>query len=356
VKHAPPAQCRWGRPGRARVVCLLIEKPYEIALSRVRRRVPFLHGICGRPCRIIRVKAQESMTVEHDHERTQAASGEHEATGGSEKRSREAIGFFGSLVGLVSFGLGILPDSTVGEKFLVVVAAIALSCVILLAIRLVPQSRAAVWLAVSGTISVGCLMALSLVAQDTAAPPSAPAAAEVPTLQGSAASSSANPASTPSAIQSAVTPQADGYLSDYVERPFTMPGDACQYSDTDNASQVSFTQQKLTVAVTDNNDGDMDIGCNGFAETATLLFNDQAAPVTGNPSPSKCAAAITTNPISGSVAFSQLQQGEEFCFIAGYPSSASGPLIFVKLTSVAGTPTFTTTWAATAWQTPSSNS
>ena len=76
---------------------------------------------------VIRVKAQESMTVEHDHERARAASDEHGATGSSGKRFREFIEFFGSLVGLVGFGLGILPNSTVAEKFLVVVAAIALS-------------------------------------------------------------------------------------------------------------------------------------------------------------------------------------------------------------------------------------
>ena len=163
------------------------------------------------------------------------------------------------------------------------------------------------------------------------------------------------PGGAASAIQPAVTPQANGYSSDYTDRPFEMPGDACQYSNTDNASNVSFTRQTANVTVTDNNDGDMDINCNGLAETATLLFNDQVAQVTGNPSPSECAAAITTKPISDSIDFGQLQQGEEFCFIAGYPNGAKGPLVFVKLTSVAGTPTFITTWAATAWQIPSSS-
>ena len=291
------------------------------------------------------------MAVEHDHERARAASDEHGATGSSGKRFREFIEFFGSLVGLVGFGLGILPNSTVAEKFLVVVAAIALSGVILLAIRLVPQGRAAAWLAVFGAVSVVCLAALSVLAQGTATP-SAPAAATGPTLRGSAMSSGASPASTASAIQPAVTPQANGYSSDYTDRPFEMPGDACQYSNTDNASNVSFTRQAANVTVTDNNDGDMDINCNGLAETATLLFNDQVAQVTGNPSPSECAAAINTKPISGSIDFGQLQPGEEFCFIAGYPNGAKGPLVFVKLTSVAGTPTFITTWAATAWPDP----
>ena len=302
---------------------------------------------------VIRVRAQESMTVEHDHEKARAVSGEHGARDSSERRFRDFIEFFGSLVGLVGFGLGILPNSTVAEKFLVVVAAIALSGVILLAIRLVPQGRAAAWLVVFGIVSVVCLAALSVVAQGTATPSAS--AARGSTLRGSAMSSGASPASTVSAIQSAVTAQTKGYSSDYKDHPFEMPGDACQYSTTDNASNVSFTQQTANVTVTDTNDGDIDISCNGLAETATLLFNDQVAQVTGNPSPSECAAAITTKPISGSIDFGQLQRGEEFCFIAGYPNGATGPLVFVKLTSVAGTPTFSTTWAATAWQIPSSS-
>jgi hypothetical protein len=300
---------------------------------------------------VIRVKAQESMAVEHDHERTQAASGEHGATGSSEKRFREFIEFFGSLVGLVGFGLGILPNSTVAEKLLVVVAAIALSCVILLAIRLVPQGRAAAWLAVFGAVSVVCLAALSVVAQGTAMP-AAPAAARGPILRGTAGSSGASPTSTASPIQSVATPQANGYLPDYRDQ-FEMPGDACASSNTDNASNVNFTQQKAEVTVTDTDGGDMDINC--YVLDTTLLFNDQVAQVTGNPSPSECDAAITTKPISGSIYFDHLQPGEEFCFIADYPSGAPGLLVFVKLISAAGTPTFTTTWAATVWHTPSSS-
>src|SRR5262249_55801509 len=116
------------------------------------------------------------MAVKHDHARAEAASGGDEAVGNSERRFREFISFFGSLVGLVGFGLGILPDSSVVEEFLVVVAAIALSCVITLAVRLVPKGRGAAWLAVSGAVSVACLAALSMVAQGTATA-SAPAAA-----------------------------------------------------------------------------------------------------------------------------------------------------------------------------------
>jgi hypothetical protein len=306
------------------------------------------------------MKVQESMTVKHDRAGTGAVSAESDAAGNSEKRFREFIEFFGSLVGLVGFGLGILPNSTAVEKFLVVGAAVALSYVILLAIRLVPKGRAAAWLAASGAICVACLAALSVVAQGTATI-SAPAVARGPTPRGSATSSGSQMAVTPqSSGQSATAPSMTGvlpsqqtdYSMDYKNFAFKMPGDDCQYSNTNNASNVRFTQQTPKVTVTDTNDGDMDISCSWNA--ATLTFNEQAAQVTGNPTPAQCAAAITVSPLAGSIDFGQLEPGEKFCFIAG-GGSASGPLVLATLTSVAGSPTFTMKWTATAWQMPSSS-
>jgi hypothetical protein len=147
--------------------------------------------------------------------------------------------------------------------------------------------------------------------------------------------------------------QRPGYPLDYRDFLFGMPGDACQYSTTDNASNVSFTQQAPKVTVTDTNAGDLDISCNGDG-TATLAFNEQAAQVAGNPTPAQCAEAITIKPLPGSVDFGQLKRGDEFCFIAG-GGSVPGPLVLATLTSVAGSPSFAMTWTATAWQMPSSS-
>ena len=237
------------------------------------------------------------MAVEHDRAGAGAVSGEDNAVGNSEQRFREFISFFGSLVSLVGFGLGILPDSTAVEKLLVIVAAIAMSCVITLAIRLVPKGRAAAWLAVSGAVSVACLAALSMVAQGTVtASASAPARGSAPhgdaTSPGTRPAAASQVAAAQSSGQSATAPsmtgvlpsQRPGYPLDYRDFLFGMPGDACQYSTTDNASNVSFTQQAPKVTVTDTNAGDMDISCNGDG-TATLAFNEQAAQVAGNPTP-----------------------------------------------------------------------
>jgi hypothetical protein len=305
--------------------------------------------------------------VGHDHAAAGSASGEDDAVGTLDQRFREFIGFFASLVSLVGFGLGILPDSTIVEKFLVVVAAITLSCVVILAIRLVPKGRAAAWLAVSGALSLGCLGALSVVAQSTDA--ASFAAAGGLSLHGGAASSGTRPTGTaagqmPVAAQSSgqsasapsmtgvLSSQQAGYSLDYRDRSYGMPGSACQYSNTDNASNVSFTRQTPKVAVTDNYGGDMDISCSWNA--ATLIFNEQAAQVTGNPTPAQCAAAITINPLPGSIDFSQLIPGEEFCFIAG-GGSPPGPLVLATLKSVAGSPSFAMMWTFTAWQMPPSS-
>ena len=308
------------------------------------------------------------MAVEHDPAEAGVASGEGSEADNSGQRFREFIGFFGSLVGLVGFGLGILPDSTAVEKILVVVVAIALSWVIVLAIRLVPKGRPAVWLAVSGAVSVSCLAALSIVVQGTAAS-SVSTAAQGSASLGSAASGN-RPASTKSASQvpdaaqsngqSATVPamagvlpsQQAGYSLDYSDFSFGMPGDACQYSNTNNASNVSFTHQAPKVTVTDDGGGDLDISCTWNA--ATLEFGEQAAQVTGNPTPAQCAAAITLKPLTGSIDFGQLKSNEEFCFIAG-GGSAPGPLVLATLKSVAGSPSFAMTWTATAWQMPSAS-
>jgi hypothetical protein len=303
------------------------------------------------------------MAVEHDRGATGAASGEDDAVGNSEQRFREFIGFFGSLVGLVGFGLGILPDSTTVEKFLVVAAAIAMSCVVTLAIRLVPRGRAAAWLAVSGAVSVTCLAALSMVAQSTATASAPVAARGLAPREGATSSSTTSgqaPVAAQSSGQSATAPSMKGvlpspqtgYSLDYSAFSFGMPGDACQYSNTNNASNVSFAQQAPKVTVTDDGGGDMDISCNWNA--ATLTFNEQAAQVVGNPTPAQCAAAITIKPLPGSIDFGQLKPGEEFCFIAG-SGSAPGPLVLATLKSVAGSPSFAMTWIATAWQMPSSS-
>jgi hypothetical protein len=97
---------------------------------------------------IRRERTGEFMAVEHDRGGAGAASGE-DAISNSEQRFREFISFFGSLVGLVGFGLGILPNSTTVEKFLVVTAAIALSCRVALAIRLAIRLT-------TGTAHSGC--------------------------------------------------------------------------------------------------------------------------------------------------------------------------------------------------------
>ena len=166
------------------------------------------------------------MAVEHDRAAVVAASGEDDAVGNFEQRFREFIGFFGSLVGLVGFGLGILPDSTVVEKFLVVVAALALSCAVTLAIKLVPKGRTAAWLAVSGAVSVACLAALSMVAQGTAT------VTALATARGSAprggAQSSGQSATTP--LMTGVLPsQQTGYSIDY--RNFSFTQGACKVDD-----------------------------------------------------------------------------------------------------------------------------
>jgi hypothetical protein len=311
-------------------------------------------------CWAFGVKAQETMTVNRDPADSKAApaTGTSNTTGTPERRFREFIEFFGSLVGLVFLGLGVLPDSTVVEKLLVVLAAFALSFTILLAIRLVPKSRAGVQLAVSGVVSIACLATLSMVAQGSAASPSPAASGE------SAPRGSTGPPVTPqSSSSSSTTPPMTGvlpstqtgYSLDYKNAPFTMSGESCGYIGTDFSSYASFTQSSPKVTVSDNFGGNLDIGCGDDAADVEFIGQaGQVAQLNGNPTPAQCAATITTRPLVGTIGFDELESGEEFCFIAGsgYPP---GPLVLVTLKSVAGSPTFAITWAATAWQMPFSN-
>jgi hypothetical protein len=297
----------------------------------------------------------ESMTVEHNLADAGEDAGEHGDPGTPERLFREFIEFFASLVGLIGFGLGFLPDSTAAEKFLVVAAAIALSWMIVLAVRLVPKGRPAAWLAISGGVAITCLSALSVLAEGA---PSAPAAAETPLSGRPAASTSHAPATTHNRGQETSAPTLTGvlpstqadYSLDYSRHAFAMPGDNCQYSNTDNASYVTFTQEVPQVTVTDDLGGDMEISCSWDA--ATLVFSGQVARVVGSPDPAQCAAAITTDPISGSEPFGQLQPGMEFCLIAG-SGNAPGPLVLVTLKSISGSPSFGMSWTATAWHMPS---
>jgi hypothetical protein len=273
--------------------------------------------------------------------------------GQPEPQLRDFVSFFGSLVSLVGFGLGFLPNSTAGEKFLVIIAAIALSWAIALAIKLVPMGRPAAWLAAAGAVLVASLCGLSVVAERTA---SAPVAQVAPVSSGAArpggrptaaAYGPSKQKTSPSASAVPPSPQVD-YLLEYRSRSFEMPGDSCQDSNSSNASNVTFTQDAPKVTVSDDGGGDIDVYCD--VEGPSLEFSEQTAPVIGHPDPAQCAAAITTMPNSGSVSFGQLQPGTEFCFIAKN-GTAAGPLVLATLKSVNGS-TFGTTWTATAWRMP----
>lgn len=304
------------------------------------------------------VKQDPAGVAPHEGE---SGSRGHGGDADQERHFRDFIGFFGSLVGLVGFGLGILPASTVAEQFLVTIAAFALSCAITLAVRLVRWSRAAAWLAVSGAVGVVSLAALSVLAQQGA---HSAGAAEGSSTSGAGStivqdtSSASNSGTSTSGSGQAMSPplasvlpsQQPVYALGY-KGAFKMPGDNCQYSNAAFASNVAFTQQspKVTVGMPG---GDIEISCD--ATQATLQFNEQVARVVGDPSPAQCAAAITTDPISGSVPFGQLQAGSEFCFVAG-SASATGPLVLATVTAVSGSPTFATAWTATAWSMPSTS-
>jgi hypothetical protein len=319
------------------------------------------------------MKAQEFMAIERDHAKPSEAPTEGAASP-SGKSLWEIVGFVASLVSFAAIGAGILPNSTAMEKFLVAVAAVALSCAFWQALKVVPRGRTAAWLGAFSATAVICLAALSLVVQDASAPSAASAASQGTGTQGGATPLDANPTGSATAVQGATVPQSGtqpsktasatvglaspSYTLDYRNQPFHMTGGACQYSgDQNDASGVNFTQE--TPASTTNAAGNtdaIDTLCTGvFGPGASLMFSNQTAEVTGTPTPAQCDADITTGNLvdpSNGIAFGQLKVGDEFCFIAG--GGTAGPLVLAVLTSVSQS-TFDTAWAATAWQVPSSS-
>lgn len=106
-----------------------------------------------------------------------------------------------------------------------------------------------------------------------------------------------------------------------------MPGDRCQNSKW----------------------GNLEIACD--MEQPAVQFKDPTAEVEGTQTAEQCAAAVRTHPVVDRILFSQVQPGSEFCFVTG-GAGAPGPLVWVTLESVSGSPTFTTTWTVTAWSAP----
>jgi hypothetical protein len=205
------------------------------------------------------------------------------------------------------------------------------------------------------------LAALSVVAQQSAIAPQAQGTTGpvTPTGNGTIASeaSSGSPAPATASSSSPGTPNASAVLSRYVLRysnqQFKIPGGGCQY--TNLYSYVIFgVQQPEVTASAFSGIGDpptpYDLVLDCSANPAQIDFGGQIAVVSGNPAAAACDKAINRDPLAGSLTFTQLNTGEQFCMI----NNSGDELVLVTLLSMSDT-SYDTMWSATVWSIPANN-
>jgi serine/threonine protein kinase len=143
-----------------------------------------------------------------------------------------------------------------------------------------------------------------------------------------------------------------GYLLVYQDQQFVMQGGGCAGGGSYAAASAWLGATKPEVSTNNSvqlGGDDLDIGC-GYISTGAALAhdNDQMTVVSGSPGPAACAAAVTTDPLTGNqIPYPQLKAGEQFCaFIAG--SNAVALLTLVDVSDVSDD----LTWTATVWSRP----
>ena len=151
-----------------------------------------------------------------------------------------------------------------------------------------------------------------------------------------------------------VSDPAAGYLVDFANQQFVMRGGGCASGGTYAAASAWLGAATRPEVSTNGNvslgGDDLDIVCDasGNGETALQHSNDQLTVVTGSPGPAACAAAVTTDPLTGSqIPYSQLQVGEQFCAF-----TATGHGVALLTLAAMSTVSDDLTWTATVWSQP----
>jgi hypothetical protein len=300
------------------------------------------------------------------------------------ERVRNFIGLATGVAGTVAaflVGFGILPDALLSEQLLNFFAAIGLSGAIIAGIGAWRSIRRFIFMWAFIAIVLACLASLAVVAARAAASQSATGASRAPHTPASSASSlpvkSPNGFSATSSVglsagsQTSVNSPAasSGYAVEFGGQQFTIPGAGCTddsyypyvlfmprgpYSDADDYN-TSLSGPDGTY---DGGEYDMYLQCYPDVE---IGFLGQAAIFSGKPNAEACEKQVTSNPLpagaeagganaGGTVDFSQLTPGMQFCLVGG----GGNNLVYIKLLAVSDT-SYTTTWVATAWTIPAHN-
>jgi len=160
-------------------------------------------------------------------------------------------------------------------------------------------------------------------------------------------------ASSPASAGTASDPDA-GYLVDYTNQAFVMRGGGCSEGGAYTAATAWLGSTARPQVSTSNSvslgGDDLDIVCNAISDDEAALQHgsDQMSVVTGSPGPAACAAAVTTDPLTGNqIPYSQLKAGEQFCAFTATGQQVA-LLTLVSMSNVSDD----LTWNATVWSEP----
>jgi hypothetical protein len=282
--------------------------------------------------------------------------------GDREKRVRDAVVYILSISsGIATFaiGFGILPSSTGAEKVLIFLTALGVTGAVISGIGAWHSIRRFIFMAASAGMGFVFLAALSVAAQQSAPAPQVQSAtgAVTPTGDGTIASGASSGSPAPASSSSLRTPNASAALSTYVlkysNQQFKIPGGGCQY--TDRYSYVIFgAQQPEVTASAYSGDAEpptpYDLVLDCSVDPAQIDFGGQTAIVSGYPGAATCDKDIHQDPVAGSLPFTQLNTGEQFCMI----NNSGDELVLVTLLSMSNT-SYDTTWSAIAWSIPANS-